>query len=52
MTPVVVGALPMVPMRDVFTRYQVALTVVDHSDVLTRVAAALADNDVSVETLA
>ncbi|AZZ56051.1 homoserine dehydrogenase [Rathayibacter iranicus] len=51
MTPVVVGSLPMVPMGDVFTRYQVALTVVDRPGVLARIAAVFADNDVSVETL-
>lgn len=52
MTPVVLGSLPMVPMGDVFTRYQVALTVVDRPGVLARIAAVFADNDVSVETLA
>ncbi|MHC2185342.1 homoserine dehydrogenase [Rathayibacter agropyri] len=52
MTPVVVGSLPMVPMGDVFTRYHVALTVVDRPGVLARIAAVFADNDVSVETLA
>lgn len=52
MTPVVVGSLPMVPMGDVVTRYQGALTVVDRPGVLARIAAVFADNDVSVETLA
>lgn len=52
MTPVVVGCLPMVPIGDVVTRYQVALTVVDRPGVLARIAAVFSDNDVSVETLA